>query len=366
MDRISQAYRGVAMSNLAVQTVIVAAISVSLGIIILGLARRALLTFRYAMGWFGLFGLGALSGLFLRVSEPLSTAIGVTPGVVVLTAGVIALVGICIQLSISISGVQIRARRLAEEIALSNTPPAGSMPTQETLVIVPALNEQATITGVVEGLIDIPLDVVVVDDGSTDDTARRARDAGAVVISMPYNAGVGGALRTGLLYAVRHGYQQVVQCDGDGQHPPQHVRELLNAAEQQQSHIMIGSRFAPGATTSMRVSIIRRLAMRVLAKGASRAAASAVSDATSGFRVFRGSVISALSRSMPDYYLGDTYETVVAAGRAGYRVREVPIPIIERAHGTSSASNFDAVQLTLRAFLTSTLRIHVRLPAPRD
>ena len=354
------------MSNLTLQTLIVAMVSTGIGFVIMVLARRGRLTFRYTMGWLALLGLGALSGLFLWASEPLSSAIGVTPGVVVLTAGVIALLVICIQLSISISGNQVHARRLAEEVALRGVVAEAPTHQKSVLAIVPALNEEQSIAGVVAGLVSIDLDVVVIDDGSTDRTADIAQQAGARVISMPYNTGVGGALRTGLLYAERMGYTSVVQCDGDGQHPPHNVQRLLDLSESEGSHILIGSRFASSDEVSMQVSLIRRTAMRVLARGASRAAGCNISDATSGFRVFRGSIISTLAHSMPDYYLGDTYETVISAGRAGYRIKEVPVSIVERVHGDSSATSLSAAQLAVRAFLASALRIHVRFPAPRD
>jgi len=110
---------------------------------------------------------------------------------------------------------------------------------------------------------------------------------------------------------------------------------------------------------------VRRLAMWTLSSSASRATGTRITDASSGFRVIRGELLRQLALHLPTYYLGDTYEAIIAAGRAGYRVREIPAPLLERAHGKSSAGTLRATKLTARAFVTSALHIHRRLdPAP--
>lgn len=352
------------MSDEVLQSAVVACLSVVLGAGVLAMARRGLLTFRYTIGWLGLLLLGALSSLFIQISQPLSGTLGVTPGVIVLTVGVLVLVVICIQLSISISGLQGSVRRLSEVAAIGVIRGEQTSSDLDVLIIVPAYNEERSVGDVVARLRSFGYPVLVIDDGSRDDTAAVAESAGALVARMPFNAGVGGALRTGLRFAADHGYQTVLQCDADGQHPIDHVQRLLDAAVERDSHLMIGSRFASGDPPSMEISAIRRFAMWTLASSASRAVGRRLTDVSSGFRVFRGSLIPALAQHMPEYYLGDTYEAVISAGRAGYRIEELAVPITERVHGSSSAGSIRATQLTIRAFATAVLRLHVRMPAP--
>lgn len=234
----------------------------------------------------------------------------------------------------------------------------------ETLVVIPAWNEAATVASVVSSVRSSGFDVLVVNDGSIDDTPTLAARAGAAVIDLPFNMGVGAALRCGFKYAVRKGYTTVVQCDADGQHPVEHIADLINAADDTGAQMVIGSRFANEAGSSMVLHPMRRLAMWTLSSSASRAAGTKITDASSGFRVIRGDLLRQLALHLPTYYLGDTYEAVIAAGRAGYRVREIPAPLVERSHGKSSAGTFRATKLTTRAFVTAALHIHRRLDPP--
>jgi len=346
-----------------IQTLIVAGGSVTSALVIIRLAHRGLLTFRYTVGWIGLLLIGILSSAFIRIAEPISSSLGVTPGVVVMAIGVAVLLAICIQLSISISGLQANLRRATEEIALVCCAPAPSDINTSLLVIVPAFNEAQTVGGVVAELRHHQYDVLVIDDGSRDETSTAARTAGAAVVTMPYNTGVGGALRTGLQYAVRHNYDTVVQCDADGQHPVSHVRDLVNELAKSSADMVIGSRFANGPATAMHIPPLRRLAMWTLARTASHSTGNRITDVTSGFRAFDRELVIALARHLPAYYLGDTYEAVVAAGRSGYKVSEIPCPIGERIVGTSTASSIKAAQMTVRVFLTAILHLHVRLPS---
>jgi len=346
-----------------IQSATLAFSSLALALIVFRLARGGFLSFRYAIGWLGLLLLGPLFSLLLRLTQPLSSLLAVTPGVIVSGLGVLILLVICIQLSISISGLQNQVRRLAEEGTLGQLGQPTRSDFTRVLVIVPAFNEERSIGSVVGELLASKFDVLVVDDGSTDRTRQRALASGAVVASLPYNTGVGGALRTGLLYATINNYQTVVQCDGDGQHPISHINDLVAALEAGDSDMVIGSRFANGQAERMRLSPLRRLAMWTLASSASRATGTRITDVTSGFRAWRGQIVFALADHLPAYYLGDTYEAVIAAGRAGYRVTEIPAPISERLYGTSSASPLQAARLTTRAFAASVLRLHVRLPS---
>ncbi len=230
-----------------------------------------------------------------------------------------------------------------------------------TLVIVPAWNEAASVGKVVADLCGHDFTVLVVDDGSSDDTARVATDAGASVLVLPINLGVGGALRAGFRYAADHGFRRIVQCDADGQHPPESVNRLLRAADETGAHLLVGSRFA-SEDAGMRVSFVRRFAMRILAWSASRAVGSPITDASSGFRVISEPLLGHFSRQFPAHYLGDTYEAMISAGRAGYIVREIGIPMRERTHGVSSAGPAAAARLAARAIIVFASGLHIELP----
>ena len=113
----------------------------------------------------------------------------------------------------------------------------------DVLVVVPAFNEAASIGQVIDGIRTHGFQVLVVDDGSTDETPLVARQRNALVLSLPFNVGVGGALRCGFRYAVENGFSAVIQCDADGQHLPSHLVDLVEAANHTDAHMMIGSRF---------------------------------------------------------------------------------------------------------------------------
>ena len=218
------------------------------------------------------------------------------------------------------------------------------------LIVVPALNEQATVGTVVEALRGHGHDVLVVDDGSTDDTARLARAAGARVLRLPINLGVGGALRLAFREAVRLGYPAVVQCDADGQHDPAQVADLLTALHGTDLDLVVGSRFA-GDGSAYRVAAHRRLAMRLLARVATSATGTEITDPSSGFRAIGPRLLPVFARSYPADYLGDTVEALVDAGRAGFRVAEIPVTMNERRGGVASANSVAAAWYTLRVLV---------------
>jgi glycosyltransferase involved in cell wall biosynthesis len=231
---------------------------------------------------------------------------------------------------------------------------------ENTLVIVPAFNEAASIESVILDLRSQNFAVLVVSDGSTDGTAEIARNAGARVLNLPINLGVGGALRAGFKFAVAEKYLAVVQVDADGQHPPDEIEDLIREANSFDAHMVIGSRFK-STGTSMEVSFVRRLVMRLLARSASKATGCEITDATSGFRIIRQPLLGKFSQSFPTNYLGDTYEAVVTAGRAGFVVREIPAALRERAAGESTASIAQAVGFTVKGIVVALLRLNQKI-----
>ena len=230
----------------------------------------------------------------------------------------------------------------------------------EVLVVVPAFNEVKSIGQVVNQVVTFGFQTLVVDDGSIDQTADVARQYGAHVVSLPLNSGVGGALRCGFRYAVENGFAAVIQCDADGQHLPNHLIDLVDAANSTHAHMMIGSRFGSENTTH-NPTLLRRFAMSVLSKVAQRATKNKITDSTSGFRLIRQPLLGELASQLPAYYLGDTFETVVVAGRAGYHIEEIGVAMAPRLHGTSSSGNFRSIVLIGKVLTTVLLGIHFRL-----
>ena len=217
-----------------------------------------------------------------------------------------------------------------------------------TLVIVPAYNEEAALPATVADLhrLQQDLSIVVVDDGSVDRTAQVARDGGATVVSLPFNLGVGSAVRTGLRFAVEHGYRRAVVFDADGQHDARTIPDLL-AALDRGADVALASRFGEG-TEAYRVSKLRRAAMRFLGRFVHHLTGQTISDPTSGFRAFDEPAIRLLARAYPVEYLADTVEVLLILSSAGLRVEEVPSSMRARSAGLPSNRRLKLVANYLR------------------
>ena len=239
------------------------------------------------------------------------------------------------------------------------------MPVCPTLVVIPALNEARSLPKILSELKQLDYQTLVVDDGSTDETSEVVQGHEVSLLRLPVNLGVGGALRAGFRFAVDHGYSAVVQLDADGQHPINQIGELINAAEQHNAHLVIGSRYRSEHAT-LSPNMVRRLPMRVMSFLISRSSGVKITDATSGFRIIREPLLSEFAKEFPVYYLGDTYEATVAAVRAGFRVVEVPAALSERKHGTSSATTSQAVFLIGKVLIIALANLHPRLGRARD
>ena len=228
------------------------------------------------------------------------------------------------------------------------------------LVMVPALNEEASVGQVLADLQNNGFHVLLISDGSRDETANIGRRVGVKVLELPINLGVGGALRAGFKFAVLRGYRAVVQVDADGQHPVEEIENLIRATNEQDAHMVIGSRFLMDEMT-MEVSGIRRLAMRVLSRTASSATGTSITDSTSGFRLIQQPLLGEFAQQFANNYLGDTYESVISAGRGNYKVVEIPAGLLPREHGESTASTGSAVKFTLKGLGVAILGLHKRL-----
>jgi len=227
--------------------------------------------------------------------------------------------------------------------------------TDRVLVIVPAWNEAGIVGATVREILatEGPYDVVVIDDGSTDGTVAEARSAGATVLPLPFNMGVGGAMRTGFTYAQRHGYRRAIQVDADGQHNPADIEKVL--AGLQEADISIGARFAEVGDYEARGP--RRWAMRFLAATVSRVARTRLTDVTSGFRAAGPRAIDQYVRYYPAEYLGDTVDSLVSALHAGLTVTQVPVAMRPRAHGTPSQRPLGAAVYLVRSVFALSLAL---------
>jgi glycosyltransferase involved in cell wall biosynthesis len=239
----------------------------------------------------------------------------------------------------------------------------------QTLIVMPAFNEEDVVADVVTEVFDkLPgVTVLVVNDGSRDDTVARARSAGATVLDLPFNLGVGGAMRTGFKYAQQHGFRYVVQVDSDGQHDPAGVPLILDALAS--VDVAIGARFA--GEGDYQVTGPRRWAMVVLAAVIGRIARTKLTDTTSGFRGAGPRAIEIFAQHYPAEYLGDTVESLVLAARAGCSITQVPVSMRPRAGGTPSHDPVKAAVYLGRAGLAliialwrPPLALSVEAPSP--
>jgi glycosyltransferase involved in cell wall biosynthesis len=207
-----------------------------------------------------------------------------------------------------------------------------------TLVFIPAWNEADSVAAVIAGVRErLPeADVLVVDDGSGDGTAARAREAGATVASLPFNQGLGAALQTGYLYALREGYDFCAHLDADGQHPPADVARLLEEVYADRADLVIGSRYHKRGTAESddyKPTISRRIGTSVFRFFLTLATRQRFTDTTSGMRAANRRVMALFSQHYsPDFA---EIESLQLAVRQGLRVEELPVRMLERAGGAS-------------------------------
>jgi glycosyltransferase involved in cell wall biosynthesis len=185
-----------------------------------------------------------------------------------------------------------------------------------------------------------------------------------MVLDLPVNLGVGGAMRAGYKFAQREGYDVAVQLDADGQHDPAQVASLLRVMDEERADVVIGARFAGEGAYSVRGP--RRWAMRVLSFTISRVARTRLTDTTSGFKASNRRAIELFSREYPAEYLGDTIESLVIAARSGLKVHQVGVSMRPRAGGTPSHNPLKAAVFLARAVLALLIALTRPVTLPAD
>ncbi len=224
------------------------------------------------------------------------------------------------------------------------------------LVVIPAFNEEKSLSKVIQDVrSQIPqASILVVDDGSQDSTADVAKSEGVSVVTLPFNVGVGGALRVGFLYANRNSFSQVLQIDADGQHKASEANLLLKNSNEYD--IVIGSRFAD-SSPNYSASTLRKMAIKWLSFLISKICKTKLTDVTSGFRLSSAAAIELFMKDYPVEYLGDTVESLVIAHKAGLSITEVPVHMSQREFGSPSQNFLKSSWYLLRATLVVVLSL---------
>jgi hypothetical protein len=234
---------------------------------------------------------------------------------------------------------------------------------RRTVAVVPAFDEEAAIGAVVSEIaeLDPAIDVVVVDDGSSDGTADAAARAGATVVRLPFNLGIGAAVQTGFRWALERDYDVAVRLDGDGQHDAAELGKLLAPIETGAADLVIGSRFVdPGGT--YRPPLARRMGIRVFARLVSVLGGQKVTDTTSGFLALDRAGIELFAVEYPHDY--PEVEATLVALRSGLRLAQVQVEMRERQTGTSSITFVRSLYYIVKvmlALLVASLRRYPRL-----
>ena len=244
---------------------------------------------------------------------------------------------------------------------------SGSFP--RALLIIPARDEAGNIAAVVERACNagVDFDVLVINDGSTDATPQEARRAGAFVVDLPFNLGIGGAIQTGFKFAARHGYDLVCRVDGDGQHDPAHLAALLAPVLAGEADIVIGSRYVDRSVVidadGYVASPPRALGIKLFAALVSLLIRRHVTDTTSGFQACNAEVAAFLARYCPVDY--PEVETVALLHRAGFRVVERPVTMRRRLVGRSSITPLRSLYYIVKVVLALLIG-QLRQPPPRE
>jgi glycosyltransferase involved in cell wall biosynthesis len=225
-----------------------------------------------------------------------------------------------------------------------------SSPKLRTLVIIPAYNEEGAIEAVISSVrnINTDLDILVVNDGSTDRTAEIASAQDVILLDLPVNLGIGGAMQAGFLYASRNGYDAVIQVDGDGQHDPSYIPELVEQLNHG-SDIVVGSRFCVKNAEGSKSTVMRRFGIKFLSLVIYLLSKQRVTDPTSGLRAINRKVVRLFAQHYPQDY--PEPESLLTAHRHGFLIKEVPVTMYDRHWGRSSITAVKSIYYIIKVTL---------------
>lgn len=235
------------------------------------------------------------------------------------------------------------------------------------LVIIPCYNEEESIQAVVESINHVAvnskmsIDILVVNDCSTDNTLSILKQLNCQYLDLPVNLGIGGAMHAGYKYAYQHGYDIAVQMDGDGQHPACELHKILEPIFNHEADVVIGSRFL--LKEGFQSSVVRRIGIKYFRWLNQYLIGITVHDSTSGFRAFNARALQLVNDYYPDEY--PEPESIVQFGLSNLRIKEVAVTMRERQGGVSSISTGQAFYYMLKVTL-GILFIYVRLTNKRN
>ena len=217
------------------------------------------------------------------------------------------------------------------------------------LVVIPAFNEEAVLRKTLDALLlEVSRSqVLVVSDGSTDKTSQIAIERKINLLELPFNLGVGAAMRSGFQFAKENGFQKVIQFDADLQHQPKNIKEIIS--ELDKYDVVVGSRF--NSNSSYKVSFVRSLAMGLLKDSVTRHIGKKMTDVTSGFRGANKKAIDIFADFYPSEYLADTVESLIMAHDKGLSIGEIPVTMQERQGGMPSQNIFRSTLYLFRSIL---------------
>lgn len=234
------------------------------------------------------------------------------------------------------------------------------MGTNEALVIIPAFNEEKNISLVIEAIKRLPfhLEILVVDDGSSDYTAQNAKKSGAIIISLPFNLGYGAALQTGFKYAVYKNYEYIIHMDADGQHEVRSIIDLKSEIEEGRSDIVIGSRFLEDPNYSVVFS--RRIGIMIFRFIIKLITKQNITDPTSGFQALNRKAFELYSHIYPSDF--PDADIIIASYLSGLKIVEIPVKIFPKHFGKSIHSGFKPIYYIYKMFLSILVTILRRYP----
>lgn len=222
---------------------------------------------------------------------------------------------------------------------------------KEYLILIPAYNESTNITSVISGIrgLSSDFDILVINDGSNDDTSEVASKAGAMVINLPVNIGYGGALQTGFRFAVDRGYEYVITMDADTQHDPISIPTLIDTIIKEEADVVIGSRFLGHSNYSM--EFLRKVGVLLFSMIARVYTGIKITDPTSGFQILRRNVFSYLAQR--DNYPLDYPDVniIMALHKKRFKIVEAPVVMRQKSCKKSMHSGLKPFLYVVRMFI---------------